>query len=393
EPEETVNIYLTFSNIWAPLNGAQVIAWADTDGILFINDRSNLGDLLVHDTVDNYSEPIQFWIPPDFPPKKTNFTFQITGNGGDYTKSWTKEIWIGFSSILLVDDDFGANIENYYTQALDVLGPLYDVWDKANRPDESYDLSDYDVVIWFTGDHRDSIFADEDILSLMAFLDNGGKLFLTSQDAVEVLSSSPDPLNQTFLTDYLHVGYGGTCGRRLIIGQPGDEVGDTLYIHPNYEVQNQDSKDNLVPDSEADTVLVYTMTSSGNWWTPTDSVAGIKFQNDFFRVVVFGFGFESIRKDGESFHGQYTSKPHFVMQRVLDWLKTLSYVPGDPNGDQVVDLGDIVFLTNHLYRGGEPPDPQAAGDANGDCVVDLGDVVYLINYLFRGGTPPVGGCA
>ena len=393
EPEETVNIYVTFSNIWAPLNGAQVTALADTDGILFINDRSDLGDILVHDTVDNYSDPIQFWVPPDFPAKRVNFTFQITGNEGDYTKSWTEEIWIGKSSILLVDDDFGSNIENYYTEALDLLGPLYDVWDKANRPDESFLLSDYDVVIWFTGDHRDSIFADEDILSLMAFLDNGGRLFLTSQDAVEVLSNSSDPLDTLFLNNYLHVGYNGNNDKYLVIGRPGDELGEDMYIFPNYEVANQDSKDNLVPDSEADTVLFYTIGGAGQWWTPSDLFAGTKFQNDLFRVVVFGFGFESIRADGGLFHGEYTTEQHVVMQKVLDWLnKPGPYLYGDVNGDEIVDVEDVLFLTNYLFRGGSPPQPLEAGDANGDCVVDLGDMLFLINYLYRGGPSPVEGC-
>jgi len=59
----------------------------------------------------------------------------------------------------------------------------------------------------------------------------------------------------------------------------------------------------------------------------------------------------------------------------------------------VVDLGDVVFLIDYLYRDGDAPDLLAAGDANGDCVVDLGDVVTLINYLFRDGAPPVEGCA
>jgi len=392
EPEETVNIYVTFSNIWVPLNGAQVTAWADTDGILFINDRSDLGDILVHDTVDNYSDPIQFWVPPDFAPKRMNFTFQITGNGGDYTKSWTKEIWIGKSSILLVDDDFGSNIENYYAEALNLLGPLYDIWDKTNRPDESFQLSDYDAVIWFTGDHRDSVFSDEDILTLMGFLDNSGRLFLTSQDAVEVLSGSANPLFQQFLTDYLHVGYDGNNAKHLVAGQPGDEVGDTLWIRPEKYpgADNQTSKDNLVPDSEADTVLVY----ANSGFTPTDLVAGAKFQNDFFKVVVFGFGFEAINSGGSQFHGKWLSKPDFVMQRVLDWLKKPGpYLYGDVNGDEIVDLEDILFLANYLYKDGSPPEPLEAGDANGDCVVDLGDILYLINYLFKGGPSPVEGCS
>jgi len=65
---------------------------------------------------------------------------------------------------------------------------------------------------------------------------------------------------------------------------------------------------------------------------------------------------------------------------------------GDGTQDGVIDLGDVVFLVNYLYKGGAPPDPICMGDVTCDGVVDLGDVVFLINYLFRGGEPPCPGC-
>ena len=61
---------------------------------------------------------------------------------------------------------------------------------------------------------------------------------------------------------------------------------------------------------------------------------------------------------------------------------------GDCTGDDVVDLGDVVYLINYLYKNGTAPDPMELGDVNCDGVVDLGDLVYLINYLFKGGPPP-----
>ncbi len=64
------------------------------------------------------------------------------------------------------------------------------------------------------------------------------------------------------------------------------------------------------------------------------------------------------------------------------------FARGDCNGDGIIDLGDVVYLVNYLYKGGLPPEPLEAGDANCDGVVDLGDLVYLINYLFKGGPPP-----
>ena len=65
------------------------------------------------------------------------------------------------------------------------------------------------------------------------------------------------------------------------------------------------------------------------------------------------------------------------------------FVAGDANRDGVINVADIVYLVNYLYRSGDPPDPEAAGDANGDGIVNVADVVYLVNYLYKGGDPPV----
>ena len=70
-----------------------------------------------------------------------------------------------------------------------------------------------------------------------------------------------------------------------------------------------------------------------------------------------------------------------------------AYVWGDANGNGEVEMGDVVYLVNYLYKGGPEPDPPASGDPNNDCVIDLGDIVYLLNYLFRGGPAPLQGCA
>jgi hypothetical protein len=75
------------------------------------------------------------------------------------------------------------------------------------------------------------------------------------------------------------------------------------------------------------------------------------------------------------------------------WFKAGTYVFGDANGDDMVDLQDAVYLLNYMFRDGDPPDPLVLGDPNGDCVVDAGDVLYLINFLFRGGSAPLQGCA
>ena len=65
------------------------------------------------------------------------------------------------------------------------------------------------------------------------------------------------------------------------------------------------------------------------------------------------------------------------------WYKT-----GDANGDWNLDIGDVVYIINYLFKGGVSPDPLGSGDSNCDSLIDIGDVVYLINYLFKSGPPP-----
>jgi hypothetical protein len=65
---------------------------------------------------------------------------------------------------------------------------------------------------------------------------------------------------------------------------------------------------------------------------------------------------------------------------------------GDVNSDGAIDLGDVVFLINYLFKGGVAPDALRLGDPTADCVVDLGDVIFLLNYLYRGGPSPGIGC-
>jgi hypothetical protein len=69
-------------------------------------------------------------------------------------------------------------------------------------------------------------------------------------------------------------------------------------------------------------------------------------------------------------------------------LQVAPYVRGDVNHDLKIDIGDVVYLINYLYKKGPSPLPYSSGDANNDTTVDISDVIYLINYLFKGGSPP-----
>jgi hypothetical protein len=64
------------------------------------------------------------------------------------------------------------------------------------------------------------------------------------------------------------------------------------------------------------------------------------------------------------------------------------YGTGDANGDNKINILDITFLINYVYKGGPAPDPRDAGDANCNEVINILDITYLISYLYKGGDPP-----
>ena len=79
----------------------------------------------------------------------------------------------------------------------------------------------------------------------------------------------------------------------------------------------------------------------------------------------------------------------------IDDIQVTGFSPiakcGDTDGNGAVDLGDVIYLLNYLYKHGAPPACQPmnlCGDVNLDEVVDVGDAIYLLNYLFKSGPAP-----
>lgn len=75
------------------------------------------------------------------------------------------------------------------------------------------------------------------------------------------------------------------------------------------------------------------------------------------------------------------------------------YVCGnvDNDPDDIVDLGDVLYLANAVFLGGPPIEiPETANtDCSSDGIIDLGDLLVLANGIFLGGPAPCtlnGGC-
>lgn len=69
-------------------------------------------------------------------------------------------------------------------------------------------------------------------------------------------------------------------------------------------------------------------------------------------------------------------------------ITVLPYLSGDPNHDGIVNIADVVYIINYLFKEGPAPNPYESGDANCNGKVTISDAVYLVNYLFKGGPKP-----
>jgi PKD repeat protein len=143
-------------------------------------------------------------------------------------------------------------------------------------------------------------------------------------------------------------------------------VGDTLGLH----IRATD------PDGPSLTLSTSTLPTNSDFHDSGNGGGAFRFLPDSTQM-------DSV------YHVTFIASDGFLADSETVAMLVGTYIPGDANGDGVVDAGDIVYLLNYLFVGGPAPTPPAAGDANHDGVVDAADVVYLLNYLYAGGPPPL----
>jgi hypothetical protein len=62
---------------------------------------------------------------------------------------------------------------------------------------------------------------------------------------------------------------------------------------------------------------------------------------------------------------------------------------GDVEIDGLVNILDVVYIINYLYKNGAEPTPPDNADVDNDTLINILDAVYLINYLYKSGPDPV----
>jgi M6 family metalloprotease-like protein len=229
-----------------------------------------------------------------------------------------------------------------------------------------------------------------------------------------------------YFPDYLEFG-GDRLDRGLMITHVHDSVKTTgIGINsgppgaPHYRVLVEDAGYNPAYDNSNNPEGH--VTDSAQWWYPYETRKGALFSSETPGQTTFGpltvpnsdgyFGPSGIYIRVDSIVGDklylYVSAPDGDGDGINDAYDNCPEVPnasqtdtdgdgigdvcdwrcGDANGDGKINLLDVSFIINALYRGGTQPNPKESADVNHDTKMNLLDVSYIINYLYRQGPGP-----
>ena len=207
--------------------------------------------------------------------------------------------------ILLVDDDNNApDTRPYFTAALDAMGLDYDVFDTGggNGPDLG-GLLGYKMVFWFSGDAYGSTAGPNatDEANLTAYLDAGGRLFLSSQDYLYDWGLT------TFGQNYLGIAtysddVGDATGQIGIAGDPiGDSLGPFSLTYPSGFSDYGD-----IVNAGAGASVAFKATNNSNN-LDVDKASGD------WKTVFFG-------TDWVAVYNNNSANGITVLQRIVDWF-------------------------------------------------------------------------
>jgi hypothetical protein len=236
----------------------------------------------------------------------------------------------GGAQMLVVDDDGEQSYETAHTAALDAAGVTYAIWPTMAADVNTDLLAAFGMVDWETGRTFRTL-SDWDQAALTAYMDTGGKLFISGTDiGADLTLIGGDSL--WWYNHYLHAGFlRDDTESNTVGGVAGDPItnGMTLDLTPGLNP----SPDEIAPfDSTATPIFVYDP-PSGQY------KAGLKVDTGQYKLVYLAFGLESITLDTDR---------DLLVQRVVDWLQAAS---GTPEPSARLSVASVLAAPNPA-RGG-----------------------------------------
>jgi len=514
ETGDTIQVYFSLINYGMTASGAVISLTSDNPDVVYITQSINFAAIDGSGaSTDNAGQPLEFIIPETINPGYDSFFVTIESDGGSHSDTFGFEEVIGRARVLLVDDEVGDRNSSIYSGDLYTRGVPVHIWnEEISGFPTGANLSQYNTVIWYTGDSTGDFIQPGDILAMENYMDTGGNLFLTGQGLAGELHNE----DSVFLDDYLHARYNSKLFWYEHQGIDGSPIGDGFSIR-YYSGANQVFTLSEQIFVEGDAIPAFRFDISGGGYS------ALSYDGDY-KLVFFSWGYEAILNDsphyetrdevltrilffldawveppcvdsdgdgyGDAGHPEnvcmtdncpdnynpsqddydlddigdlcdnciyesnsdqedgdsdgdgdvcddctdtdadgygnpdfdantceddncadkynpdqedydadgigdscdnciYISNPDQADSNDDGIGDLCEYMCGDANGNRTINILDVTFIVNYLYKGGAAPDPLEAGDADGGGSINILDVTCIINYLYKGGPEPV----
>ncbi len=311
EVGEQVKLYLTLLNprCYRDANNVQLTLINNDPNISVIKGTLNAGNIAMNQQIEptDYFEISVSGTQPRF----WNFKVKINSTPQNADTLIDLRLVIGFPEILVVDADTLTNFETYYTQTLDNLGKVYDIV-KFNEPNLYYSNT-RQIIIWHTGNRNSNVLTNAERDTLIAWLNAGKKLFISSQYLAE------DANGSQFITNYLGANIVQTgIAYKTMVGETNDPIGNNLkfrLLNPD-GAQNATSNDNISPQQGAKRAFRWTgVTGSGDY----GGAVVYKTENGMCKTIFLAGPFEAISNN----HSGWNKREDFL-SAVLYCFTTIS---------------------------------------------------------------------
>ncbi len=233
-------------------------------------------------------------------PGSGSVRLNIRSVGSGLTLSATYKL-VHTPSVLVVDDDLGSAYETYYSNSLTDLNESFFVHDLSAGDISGAELSRYEIVIWFTSADYSTVLSAADRTAIDAYLDGGGKMFMSSQDLGYYCDA--DGINSWYNNRFKATYFTDDSGVRTVTGSAGAIfAGLALDLFTGDGASFTPYPSTISPTGGSSACFQY---GSGS------DVAGVQY-NGAWRIVYFAFPFEAI--DGAATRDT-------VMNRTLTYLR------------------------------------------------------------------------
>lgn len=307
DPGETVALIVTYSNTAGYRNASNISANLATTSpwVTITKNTATFPPIPAGSSGNCSADSFVITVRPDAPPQNVRFFLTVTATPYAAYPDTSFSALAGEPRVLLVDDDLDKDYEKWYTSACDSNGIVYHTYNVRNLGSPSADtLRRYPVVIWFTGDDSLTTLTTNDIVSLVNYLDNGGKLIISGKNIAQNLSS------HWFLSDYLRAELvTGSTGKLYLPGIPGDPItqGDTMVAGGGSGANNGSSLDGVKAINGGTGCAFFK-----DYGDPT-VYSVIRYQGTY-RLVYFSVPFEAIN------HSSRYLQRWTLLKRIFRWF-------------------------------------------------------------------------